>query len=370
MEIHKMAASILFHTRKTIAALLFLSTYLSAQTIISIEGENFVINGKPTYQGKFWKGVSIEGLLLNARMVQGIFDDRNPETCALWKYPDTGVWDAERNTNEFVSAVDDWHSQGLLAFTLNLQGGSPTGYGNKGWKNSAFDEHGGLLRDYFNRLEKILNKADSCGMIVILGLFYFGQDQTLIDESSVIGAVDNAVDWLFKSGHLNIIIEINNECDVDAYDHEILKPKRVHELILRVKQKTVDGNRFLVGTSFKGSSLPTSNVMNASDLILIHGNGVSDPAGITEMIVRIRQADRYRSMPIVFNEDDHFDFDKPANNFTSAVRAHASWGFFDYRLKKETDYNEGYQSIPVNWKISSDRKKSFFLLLKEMTGGY
>src|SRR5947209_5633331 len=26
----------------------------------------------------------------------------------------------------------------------------------------------------------------------------------------------------------------------------------------------------------------------------------------------------YRPMPILFNQDDHYDFDKPANNFTAA----------------------------------------------------
>jgi hypothetical protein len=61
-------------------------------------------------------------------------------------------------------------------------------------------------------------------------------------------------------------------------------------------------------------------------------------------------------MPILFNEDDHFDFQKPENNFTSAIAAHASWAYFDYRMKGET-FNDGYKSPPVNWKISSPRKK-------------
>jgi len=49
----------------------------------------------------------------------------------------------------------------------------------------------------------------------------------------------------------------------------------------------------------------------------------------------------------VFNEDDHFDFEKPANNFVAAVRAGASWGYFDFRMKDE-GFAEGYQSVPVN----------------------
>src|SRR4029453_6258307 len=56
---------------------------------VAIVGEAFHINGKPTYAGRTWKGHKIEGLLLNSRVAQGIFDDLNPETEKLWAYPDT-----------------------------------------------------------------------------------------------------------------------------------------------------------------------------------------------------------------------------------------------------------------------------------------
>ena len=55
-------------------------------TSISIVGDEFQINGKPTYAGGVWNGHRIQGLLLNSRMVQGIFDDRNPETLKNWAY--------------------------------------------------------------------------------------------------------------------------------------------------------------------------------------------------------------------------------------------------------------------------------------------
>ena len=41
-----------------------------------------------------------------------------------------------------------------------------------------------------NRLELILNRADELRMVVILGYFYFGQDQILENEQSVINATD------------------------------------------------------------------------------------------------------------------------------------------------------------------------------------
>ncbi len=70
-------------------------------------------------------------------------------------------------------------------------------------------------------------------------------------------------------------------------------------------------------------------------------------------------------MPILFNEDDHFDFDKPRNNMLAAVSEYASWGYFD---PGENNYRDGYQSPPVNWGLNTDRKRAFFELVKRMAG--
>ncbi|MBI3881998.1 MAG: hypothetical protein HY301_18290 [Verrucomicrobia bacterium] len=331
-------------------------------------GEDFRINGRPTYAGRSWHGQRIEGLLMNSRMVQGIYDDLNPETAARWAYTDTGRWDAGRNTREFLAAMPGWRRHGLLAFTLNLQGGSPEGYSkSQPWHNSAFEGDGSLRPDYLARLDAILSRADELGMVVILGYFYFGQDQRLRDETAVRDAVNNATQWLLSRDHRNVLIEINNECNVKSYDHEILRPDRVHELIAQVKGIKRGERRILVGTSYGGGTVPKKNVVRASDFLLLHGNGVKEPARIGEMVRLARAVPGYRPMPILFNEDDHFDFDQPTNNFTAAVESHASWGFFDYRMKGE-GFDEGYQSPPVNWGISSARKRGFFKLLAEITG--
>src|SRR5262249_12116480 len=95
------------------------------KTVVSIRVEQFLINGTPTYKGRTWNGKKVEGLLLNARMVQAIFDDRNPKTVGRWAYPDMKKWDAERNPREFIEAMPTWRRHGLLAVTINLQGGSP-----------------------------------------------------------------------------------------------------------------------------------------------------------------------------------------------------------------------------------------------------
>ena len=75
----------------------------------------------------------------------------------------------------------------------------------------------------------------------------------------------------------------------------------------------------------------------------------------------------HAGQPILFNEDDHFDFDADDNNMLAAIDRYAGWGYFDYRMAGE-GYDEGYQNVPVNWSISSERKRGFFGLLAEITG--
>ncbi|HUV70390.1 MAG TPA: hypothetical protein VMW15_12055 [Terracidiphilus sp.] len=339
----------------------------SHRTTVSIVGDSFYISGHPTYAGRSWKGHSIEGLLFNARLVQGIFDDLNPATASQWAYPDTGKWDAERNTNEFIAAMPEWRRHGLLAFTLNLQGGSPYGYSKaQPWENSAFDADGTLRPAYTARLERILNRADELGMVVIVGYFYAGQDGRLRDEAAVVKATDNATRFLLRQGWRNVMVEIVNESGHQLH-HAILKPDRVSELIARVERTKRNGRRLLVGTSFLGGVIPVEPVVRVSDFLLLHGNGIENPEQIAEMVRKTRAVPGYTPKPILFNEDDHYNFDQPENNMTEALSEHASWGFFDYRRKGES-FENGFQSVPTDWKIDSARKRAFFGLLAEITG--
>jgi hypothetical protein len=223
------------------------------------------------------------------------------------------------------------------------------------------------------RLTRILDRADELGMVAILGLYYFGQDEHLADEDAVRRGVDEAVGWVLDLGYENVIAEINNECDVPRYEHEILQPHRVHELILQARSIARGGRRLLVGTSFRGGAVPTPAVVAASDLVLIHGNGVEDPGRIAAMVAETRLLTSSRPMPIVFNEDDHFAFDQPVNNMLMAIGAGASWGYYDPgpgfggRVARG-DYVDGYQNVPVHWGINTERKRAFFDLVEQVTG--
>jgi len=339
---------------------------LPGKTTIGVKGDDFLINGALTYPGRTYRGMRIEGLLMNARLVQGIFDDRNPDTRCQWDYPD-GPWDPQRNTEEFVAAMPAWREAGLLSFTINLQGGNPRGYGkSQPWWNSGFTPEGRLDEAYMSRLGRILDQADTLGMAPILGLFYFGQDERLKDEQAVLDGTDRAVDWLLERGYSNVLIEIANEVNVPRYEHEILRAERVGELIDRVRGRCE--GRLLVSASMGGGRIPPESIVDAADFLLLHGNNVEQPDRIRQMVGECRALPEYRGQPIVFNEDDHFAFDADDNNMLAAVSKHASWGYFDYRMEGE-GFEHGYQSPPVDWGIRSERKKAFFSLLREVTGG-
>ena len=133
-------------------------------TVVGITGSQFTINGHPTYTpaaGFPNADANLAGTLLNVRAVQAIFDDANyprqgsvtsPYTsntmgAVAFDYPGA-KWDPERQTGEFVKALPEWRRCGVLAFTVNLQGGGPTdgNYGETGptqpHNNSAFDPAG------------------------------------------------------------------------------------------------------------------------------------------------------------------------------------------------------------------------------------
>ena len=333
-------------------------------TTVTIREQQLEIDGRPTYPGRVFRDHPVEGLLFNTRMVQGIYDDLNPDTVGRWAYPDTGLWDAERNTSEFIDAMPEWRRHGVLAFTLNLQGGSPEGYSKEQpWHNSALEADGSLRPDYMRRCRRILERADELGMVVVLGIYYFGQDERLRDEAAVVRGVDNTVDWLLDGGWRHVLVEVDNECNVRRYEHEILQPHRVHELILRVRERSE--GRLLVGTSYGGGTVPGDEVVATSDFVLLHGNGVADPARIAEMVRQTRKLPSWRPMPVLFNEDDHFDFERPTNNLLAALSEYASWGFFD---PGANDYRDGYQSPPVSWGLSTPRKRAFFELVARSTG--
>jgi hypothetical protein len=345
---------------------------MERSTTVSIEGNAFHINDRPTYPGRIYKGSKVEGQLFTSRMVNCIINDQNPETRGMWAYAD-GPWDPERNTNEFIAMLPVYRSHGLTSIAFNVQGGSPMGYGwHQPWHTSGYTPDGRLLPDYRARLIRVLDAADKAGMVVVLGYFYISATPALADEAAVIRATDEVTDLVCSGDYTNVMVEVGNEADIPHWAYDIIKPARGHELVQRVQSRSAGlvktkAGRLLVSTSFAtGSALP-SRLLETADYVLYHGNGLATPDAVRARAKEIRATPGYRGQPLLINEDDHFDFDKPDNNMLAAMQEYSGWGFFDYRQIRER-FEDGYQSLPVDWRIDSVRKRGFFSLLAQVTG--
>jgi len=335
--------------------------------VVSISGEDFLIDGELTYSGMRYHGASVAGLLLNSRMVQGIFDDENPRTRTLWRYPDADDYDAERNTREFVAAMATWREHGLLAFTVCLQGGGaifdkPFPYDE--YLNSAYDPAGQLKPAYMGRLEAILDRAAELKMAVILGLAYFGVDHRYLEGPDAVRRMaDEVVSWLAVRDYRHVLIEIANERTEIRTQSE---PVSVDELIPHIKQRSQqeypDGFTLLCSTSGGGGWLPSDDLIELMDFILVHGNGQT-PADHLRMIENLRSREVFKQAPkpIVFNEA-HTDLEC----LRVCVENHASWGYFD---QGNANYRDGYQTPPVRWDLNTETKRAFFDLVRVISTG-
>ena len=344
----------------------------SRATSVAIAGNAFHINGKPTYPGRSFRGAKVEGQLFTSRMVNCIINDQNPETRGMWAWRD-GPWDPERNTSEFIAALPLYRSHGLTSVAFNVQGGSPMGYGwNQPWHTSGYTPDGRLLPDYKSRLLRVLDAVDANGMVAVLGYFYVSATPALADEAAFLRATDEITDIVCDGGYTNVLIEVANEADISRWTAESIKPARSHELVARVQTRSkgrvkTPAGRLLVSTSFATAAPIPERLLRTADYVLYHGNGLATPQAVHARAKQIRATAGYHGQPLLINEDDHFDFDKPENNFLAAVEEYSGWGYFDYRQIRER-FEDGYQSLPVDWGINSVRKKGFFSLLAEVTG--
>jgi CubicO group peptidase (beta-lactamase class C family) len=296
------------------------------RTRVSIRASRWFLSDQVTY-----RGTKAEGLLMNVRMVNAVFEDRH-----------RADFDPEANTDEFIAQIPDYVARGVRAFTLCLQGGMP---GYEGALNSAFHPDGSLRDSYLRRVRRVIEACDRHGAVVILGCYYQRQDQILKDEAAVRAGVANVVKWIEESGFTNVVLEIANEFDHNGFDHRLLKsPKGMAELIGLAKQTAPS---LLVSASGLGHGRLPDEVARASAFLLIHFNGtrVDDIPG---RIAALRKYDK----PIVCNEDEKIG-KTGARACELCVENGASWGFmhvevnqrFPFTFQGAADDPEVYATI-------------------------
>jgi len=268
-------------------------------TRISIQDGKWQINGSVTY-----RDAAAEGLLMNVRIVNAVFEDRDK--------PD---FDAEANTDRFIANIPSYVAHGVRAFTLCLQGGFP---GYEGAVNSAFDPDGSLRDSYTRRVRRAIEACDKHGAAVILGCYYQRQDQILRNDQAVRAGLVNVIRWIKECGFGNVVVEVANEFGHGGFDRRVLRSSQgIADLIRTAKEAAP---HILISASGAGGGELATDVARASDFLLIHFNNTP----IRDMPARIA-ALRSWNKPIVCTEDAKTRREG-AQAAETCVRNGASWG--------------------------------------------
>jgi hypothetical protein len=292
------------------------------KTVVSIVNKKWHINGVPTHQGK-----AAEGLLMNVRMVNSVFEDaRNP---SQWPAVMSG-FNPDTNTTTFINKIPEYFAQGIRAFTVSLQGGMP-GETYEGAWNSAYNADGTLRQSYIDRVKRVIDACNDQGMVVILSCFYQRQHSksptylpyALSGKTAIRNAVQNVANWIKNNNFQNVVLEIANEYPHSGYvnwnDGSWLMSHAGQVELINLAKATHTG--LLVSTSALGDGTINSSVATAADFIILHFNNSS----VGTYASRITTVKAYQKA-ILCNEDDKFNNDG-ATALQYSVDNGCGWGF-------------------------------------------
>lgn len=318
-------------------------------TTVDIRGTDFEINGARTYTELPSSRPQAHGLLFNARFIQGIFDDAaDPKRFARFGFDS---WDPEDHTDRLIAALPEWYDHGLRAFTVGIQGGGPCfTIRNQTIENNPFGADGSTLDSaYAGRLDRLITGADEVGMVVIVSFFYGDQAARLEDGRAVRRAVTTASRFLRDGGYKNVLVEVANEQNIGAFDsHPIIQEPEGMAMLIDLAREESGG--MAVGSSGGGGFI-AREIVEASDVVLVHGNGQSRQ----KYYNLIRQArDWAPGKPIVCNEDS-----QAIDQLVVADHTHTSWGYYNNMTKQEP---------PARWGILPGEDTFFALRMAEIVG--
>ncbi len=286
-------------------------------THITIIGDKWYFNDRIINEGS-----PAEGLLMNVRMVNTLFEDRSGQLNKV--VPD---FDPVTSTKVFTGIIPEYVSNGINAFTISLQGGNP---GYEGAINTAFNPDGSLRESYMERAEKVIRACDANNAAVNLSLFYQRQhshQKALTGKESIINAVENTAGWIAEKGFTNVILEISNEYRHSGFrrwvDGDWLTSEDGQaELIRRAKNRNPD---LLVSTSGMGDGRFHETLAREADFILIHFNHT----WLDEIPSRIKDLKKY-GKPILCNEDEKLGREAAVSQALSVLNG-SGWGFMYLR---------------------------------------
>ncbi|MBK5195267.1 MAG: hypothetical protein JJE08_04430 [Proteiniphilum sp.] len=317
------------------------------ETVVTIRGDKWYYNGEVINPG-----TPAEGLLMNVRMVNSVFEDRGQKAPEIYR-----DFNPEMNTDAFISMIPEYVASGINAFTISLQGGTP---GYEGAVNTAFNSDGSLREDYLERVEKVIKACDKSHAVVNISCFYQRQHShfsALSGKESIRNALRNTVEWIREKRFTNVILEISNEYRHSGYcnwqeGEWLMSEAGQVELIQLAKQLNPN---LLVSTSGMGDGKLHSSLIETADFLLIHFNNTA----INKYASIIGELKKY-GKPVVCNEDDKLN-NAGAMALKESVLNGCGWGYMN--LEKN-------QTFPFDFEGVNDDPEVYDMFSNVTTPGY
>ena len=316
------------------------------KTIVTVKGDKWFLNDRIINEGS-----PSEGLLMNVRMINSVFEDRGDKLPA--EFSD---FDPESNTNSFVSKIPDYMASGVNGFTIGLQGGMP---GYEGAINSAFETDGTLRPEYMQRVERIIRAVDENSGVVILSCFYQRQhshNAALNSREDIKNAVKNTIKWIKKNRFRNVVLEISNEYRHGGYRNWkegrwLMSTSGQVEMISYAK--SMDPS-LLISTSGMGDGRLNDSLSAAVDFVTIHFNTTS----LEDYSARINELKK-TGKPLICNEDDKTGKAGAGALILSVVNG-CGWGYMN---------NAQNQYMPFRFEGVNDDTVVYNMFRKVITPG-
>jgi hypothetical protein len=318
-----------------------------SKVVVSIKEDKWYFNDRILNEGSL-----AEGLLMNVRMVNSVFEEIGDKMPAEFR-----GFDPEENTDEFISRIPEYASSGVNAFTISLQGGAP---GYEGSINTAFGSDGSLRPEYMDRVGRVIKAAGENNTAVILSCFYQRQHShslALDGREAIIKALENTVKWIKKNNYKNVILEVSNEYRHGGYlnwkdGKWIVSTKGQAELLKTAKNLHP---ALIVGTSGMGDGSLADSLVGVADYITIHFNNTS-LENYEEKITNVRKAGK----PVICNEDDKLR-QAGASACLLSVLNGCGWGFMHSRKN---------QTIPFDFEGVKDDTAVYGMMKKLSSPGF
>lgn len=253
------------------------------RTEVALEGDRFLVNGRPSLEGRVWRGHPLDGLLLHAEFPTAIADE------------------------SFAATLPAWRKAGLSAFSVPLQTAQSD--------SSAFTPNGDLLPAYLDRLRRVLDRADEFGFTVFLTLFHPAQDQILSGQRALRRAALHAAEFVLTREFRNVLLDI--AAPGPGLDHELLSPELVPLLVREIQSREIRRRRLLTGIRTGGTGLPPDGLLRAVDVVLL---SPGPPDRTARRIAALRKRKAAEEKPALILGDT-------ADGAEAALAARASWGF-------------------------------------------